>query len=114
MEYLAEWHGAGRQLIVKTNTSDKPNTWQGRLVNIETPVERLNLSNQVATSSRGMLSSSCESCRVVASWNAKAALKPLGGPVRPSAAGVGLSMARLSDGALGRFITTIVEKCNNC
>ena len=39
MEYLAEWHGAGRQLIVKTNTSDKPNTWQGRLVNIETPVE---------------------------------------------------------------------------
>ena len=30
MEHLAEWQRAGRQLTVKTNTSDKPNSWQGR------------------------------------------------------------------------------------
>ena len=39
MEYLAEWQRAGQQLQVKTNTSDKPNSWKGKLVNKETPVE---------------------------------------------------------------------------
>ena len=39
MEHLAEWQRAGRQLTVKTNTSDKSNSWNGRLVNKETPVE---------------------------------------------------------------------------
>ena len=39
MEYLAEWLRSGRQVQVKTNTSDKLNSWHGRLVNKETPVE---------------------------------------------------------------------------
>ena len=39
MEYLAEWKLARQHLQVKTNTSDKPNLWKGKLVNKETPVE---------------------------------------------------------------------------
>ena len=39
MEYLTEWLRSGQQLMVKTNTSDEPNMWQGRLVNKETQVE---------------------------------------------------------------------------